>query len=654
MIITAGSTNVSLYVYFVDDDGGTAPGEPTTGALFSDIETGGSASYMRQGAVRTDFTLVTLASASAVHSDGGFILVDDTNMPGLYRVDVPDAAFLTGVDFIIIQMVMATANNSIMRPLLVDLTDVDLRDSVRGGMTALPNAAADAAGGLIISVAGSLDADAQAASVVEIEIDTGTTLQGELDGIQADTEDLQTQVGTAGAGLTNINLPNQTMDIVGNITGNLSGSVGSVTGAVGSVASGGITAASIATDAIGAAELAADAITEIATGVWDRDATTNQTAGTFGEALGDPAATGESIRQLVGEFDAAAAAGDPSTAENIMQYVKQIVNVLVGADGVTAFPAEAAPGSNVSLAEVISAIHADVTGLAGVAMRGTDSAATATSLTTAQNDLNVITGAAGVIIDDSTANDTTMSDAIWDEDATGHQNAGTFGESLGDPVATGESIRQLVGEFNAAAAAGDPSTAESIMQYVKQIVNVLVGSDGITAFPSEAAPGSNVSLAEVISAIHADTATTLNAAVIGNAQGADVATDVAAMIDVNNRVDVGSWLGTVVTSGTGGPDVNVNAVADVVTSAVQLEQNLANCFTGVASGTPTTTTMVSDVSIAVDNQFDGRIITFDDDTTTTNLQGQSTDITAGTASSNTLTFTALTTAPVSGDSFVIT
>ena len=34
--------------------------------------------------------------------------------------------------------------------------------------------------------------------------DTGTTLQTELDGIQADTEDLQTQIGTAGAGLTAI------------------------------------------------------------------------------------------------------------------------------------------------------------------------------------------------------------------------------------------------------------------------------------------------------------------------------------------------------------------------------------------------------------------------------------------------------------------
>lgn len=46
------------------------------------------------------------------------------------------------------------------------------------------------------------------------------------------------EIGTAGAGLTNINLPDQAMNITGNITGNLSGSVGSVTGAVGSVTAG--------------------------------------------------------------------------------------------------------------------------------------------------------------------------------------------------------------------------------------------------------------------------------------------------------------------------------------------------------------------------------------------------------------------------------
>lgn len=68
-----------------------------------------------------------------------------------------------------------------------------------------------------------LDARASQSSV--------NTIDGIVDDILVDTA----EIGAAGAGLTNINLPNQTMDIIGNITGNLSGSVGSVTGAVGSV-----------------------------------------------------------------------------------------------------------------------------------------------------------------------------------------------------------------------------------------------------------------------------------------------------------------------------------------------------------------------------------------------------------------------------------
>ena len=59
-----------------------------------------------------------------------------------------------------------------------------------------------------------------------------------LEAIRDKETDIETdtaEIGVAGAGLTNINLPDQTMAITGDITGNLSGSVGSVTGAVGSV-----------------------------------------------------------------------------------------------------------------------------------------------------------------------------------------------------------------------------------------------------------------------------------------------------------------------------------------------------------------------------------------------------------------------------------
>src|SRR5574343_1842842 len=87
--------------------------------------------------------------------------------------------------------------------------------------TALPAAAADAAGGLPISDAGGLDLDTKLANTNEITaarmgaltdwinggrldlilddilLDTGTTLQGELDGIQADTEDIQARLPAA-------------------------------------------------------------------------------------------------------------------------------------------------------------------------------------------------------------------------------------------------------------------------------------------------------------------------------------------------------------------------------------------------------------------------------------------------------------------------
>lgn len=69
-------------------------------------------------------------------------------------------------------------------------------------------------------------------------------LKAETAAIKVDTAAIlidTTEIGVAGAGLTNIDLPNQTMDI----TGNLSGSVGSVTGSVGSVV--GLTVANLDT-----------------------------------------------------------------------------------------------------------------------------------------------------------------------------------------------------------------------------------------------------------------------------------------------------------------------------------------------------------------------------------------------------------------------
>ena len=87
-----------------------------------------------------------------------------------------------------------------------------------------------------------------AASIADAVWDETLTAHATADSGAVYVKDILTdtaEIGAAGAGLTNINLPDQTMNITGDITGNLSGSVNSVTTGV-SVAAGGIASGSIA------------------------------------------------------------------------------------------------------------------------------------------------------------------------------------------------------------------------------------------------------------------------------------------------------------------------------------------------------------------------------------------------------------------------
>lgn len=90
------------------------------------------------------------------------------------------------------------------------------------------------------------------------------------------------------------------------------------------------------------------------------------------------------LASVVGALNDAAVDGDPTATDTLMQYIKQLINILVGTAGVVTFPVEAAPANAVSLAEVIRAIYNDTVGLAGDVMRGTNSAALATVATEAR------------------------------------------------------------------------------------------------------------------------------------------------------------------------------------------------------------------------------------------------------------------------------
>jgi hypothetical protein len=94
-----GTTDQSVYIFIQDNTVSTGAGK--TGLTF---ETAGlSCYYVREGGTPTQIVLAT-QTVDGTHSDGGFVEVDATNMPGLYRLDLPDAVCATGADNVIVSV----------------------------------------------------------------------------------------------------------------------------------------------------------------------------------------------------------------------------------------------------------------------------------------------------------------------------------------------------------------------------------------------------------------------------------------------------------------------------------------------------------------------------------------------------------------------
>ena len=168
--IKKAATDQSIVIFIMDESDGTPE------IAVYDSTAGIDLWYRREGSTLSAIVETTLASIAAAHADGGFLHIAN----GLYRLDLPDLACATGTNGVVIG---GSVTGMIVIGPYIPLYDIDPYDAVRGGMTALPDAAADAAGGLPISDAGGLDLD---------------TIFSTVEAILADTDD----IGTAGAGLT--------------------------------------------------------------------------------------------------------------------------------------------------------------------------------------------------------------------------------------------------------------------------------------------------------------------------------------------------------------------------------------------------------------------------------------------------------------------
>jgi hypothetical protein len=182
-------------------------------------------------------------------------------------------------------------------------------DHLAAGSTgAALNAAGSAGDPWTTTLPGAYTGSQAGKMLADILTDTGTTLQGELDGIQADTEDIQSRLPAAlvsgrmdssvGAMAPNVltasalatdavteiqsglataanvaAVETDTQDIQSRLPAALVG--GRIDASVGAMASGVLTAAALATDAVA----------EIADGVWDEAYSGHTAAGSFGKLL---------------------------------------------------------------------------------------------------------------------------------------------------------------------------------------------------------------------------------------------------------------------------------------------------------------------------------------------------------------------------------
>ena len=102
-LIAKGATSQSVYFDVLDSTSTT--GGRKTGLAFDSI--GLTAYYIRQGAAAVAITIASQTAAGAWTS-GGFAEVSSSNAPGVYRLDVPDAAFAAGADSVVVVLKGAT------------------------------------------------------------------------------------------------------------------------------------------------------------------------------------------------------------------------------------------------------------------------------------------------------------------------------------------------------------------------------------------------------------------------------------------------------------------------------------------------------------------------------------------------------------------
>ena len=268
-IIKAGATSQSVYVEILDSASTT--GGRKTGIVYN--AAGLTAYYARNGGSSAAITLATLAAANSAYSSGGFKEVDATNMPGVYRLDIPDAAIAAGAPSVIVTL--KGASGMVQVSLEIQLTAVDFQDGSFMGLPSttfgiVDSGTAQAVTGTTIKLkAGAPAYDISGATVIVASASTGAGQSRTITSYNTSTKTATVDTwGTTPTGtITYVVLgtpPASSTSLPAvNVTQWNGAAVASPT--VAGVPE--VRVQAMATDVMNAAALAADAVTEIQTGL---------------------------------------------------------------------------------------------------------------------------------------------------------------------------------------------------------------------------------------------------------------------------------------------------------------------------------------------------------------------------------------------------
>jgi len=114
--VAPGSTDVPIDVFVPDASSTTGGG--LTGLTYD--SSGLTLYYHRPGAAAVQITLVS-QTVTGAHSDGGFCEISAAGMPGVYRIDLPDAVVAAGVRSV--SLMLQGAADMAPVPIEIDLAE---------------------------------------------------------------------------------------------------------------------------------------------------------------------------------------------------------------------------------------------------------------------------------------------------------------------------------------------------------------------------------------------------------------------------------------------------------------------------------------------------------------------------------------------------